>query len=58
MDDKLFKSLKKKYPHLYQAISAITTGNGWYKLIDELSQQLESIIVKAHIENGSCMYSI
>src|SRR3990172_12549157 len=56
MDQELQDSLVSRHPNLYRDINGdakktlmcfgICTGNGWYDLIDDLSNKLEQIIVK------------
>lgn len=38
-----YDSLGKKYPKLYSITSYFSCGEGWYELIDQLSQKLETI---------------
>lgn len=57
MDKKLEKKLVEKYPNLYKKYGGdisqtcmgwgMTCGDGWYKLIDELSAKLEAYGVVA-----------
>jgi|ERR1019366_4638319 hypothetical protein len=56
MDIKLDANLCKKYPHLYAdrnlsmqetcMVWGFECGDGWYKIIDELSAVLEALIVE------------
>jgi hypothetical protein len=51
MRNELFQQLKKQHPRLYRELGGIACGDGWYNIIEALSEKLEKEIEKLVGEN-------
>lgn len=47
--------LIKKYPKLYREVSYIECGDGWFNLLNELSNKIEQHIIKNNIKDMFAM---